>query len=171
MTAKASREQRARARKTVIRESLSEEQELAWFGLLETHERLVRAIDAELIAEHGLQLNVFETLVRIAHAPDGELSIADLAAHVRLSPSRTSRLVMQLERMGLVDRRRNPADARSTRAAITEKGIDRLREVTPTLLATTKRLFFDLLSEREVKQLGAIWKRVAGAATTSQGAD
>lgn len=160
MAARAHRD-RELEREQVIRESLTEVQQQAWFGLLETHERLVRAIDEETLDRHALPLSVFETLARIAHAPDGDISIAELASQIRLSPSRTSRLVIQLERKGLVERRRNPADGRSTRAEITEKGIERLREVTPTVLTTIRRLLFDALTERQVTELAAIWKRVA----------
>jgi DNA-binding MarR family transcriptional regulator len=105
----------------LIRSYLSDTEERAWLGLLETHERLVR--------EHSLPLKTFETLIQIAHAPDEQLAILDLAEQVMLSPSRRSRLVMKLERDGVVERHRNPADGLSPaqisqRAAIWDRAAD-----------------------------------------------
>lgn len=148
----------------LIRKYVSAEEEQAWLGLFQTHERLVRATHRELMAEHRLPLSTFETLVNIAHAEGQEISISDLAENVMLSPSQVSRLVIELEREGLVTRRRNPSDARSTRAALTQKGEERLQKAAPTYLTTIRRLLLDQLSEREVKQLGSIWRRLRKSA-------
>ena len=93
--------------------------------------------------EHRLPLSSFDALVAIAHSENGEITISDLAEQVMLSPSRISRLMIEFERNGLVERRRSASDARSTRAAITDKGGDRLREAAPTYLATVKALLID----------------------------
>lgn len=148
----------------LIRSYLSEEQERAWLGLLETRDTIVRALDAALQNEHHLPLSSFETLIAIAHAEDGEVTISDLARQVLRSPSRVSRLVIEFERQGLVERRRSTSDARSTRAAITQKGRDRLRDAAPTYLATVKTLLIDKLPQRDVKHLANIWDRVDRAA-------
>lgn len=166
MTSKPS--DRERLRERAIREFLSEEEENAWFGMLDAHERVVRAIDERLLDEHGAPLSTMEALVRISHAPAGDISIAELAGEIRLSPSRTSRLVIDLERKGLVERQRDPSDARSTRAAVTGRGIERLQTISPTYLKTVRRLFFSALSEREVRQLGSIWARVAALADEAE---
>jgi DNA-binding MarR family transcriptional regulator len=113
----------------LIRSYLSDTEERAWLGLLETHERLVRELDRVLFREHSLPLKTFETLIQIAHAPDEQLAILDLAEQVMLSPSRMSRLVMKLERDGVVERHRNPADGVSPaqisqRAAIWDRAAD-----------------------------------------------
>lgn len=146
--------------RALIRSLLSEEEERAWLGLLETREAIVRALDAELQREHRLPLSNFEALIAIAHAAEGEITISDLAEQVLLSPSRVSRLVIEFERDGLVERRRSASDARSTRALITEKGRDRLREAAPTYLVTVKTLLIDKLSQRDVKCLARTWSRL-----------
>lgn len=154
----------------LIREYISADEEQAWLGLLNTHERLVRALHDELTAEHRISLSRYELLMRIAHAEDGEIAIRELADQVMLGASQVSRLVIELERDGLVVRRRNPADARSTRAATTDRGMERLREAAGTYLTTVRRLLLDQLSEREVKQLGSLWGRLErGAVGQFQG--
>ena len=144
----------------LIRRFLSEDEERAWLGLLATREAIVRALDAELQHQHRLPLSNFDALIAIAHAENGEITISDLAEQVMLSPSRISRLMIEFEREGLVERRRSASDARSTRALITEKGRDRLREAAPTYLATVKTILIDKLPQRDVKHLASTWDRL-----------
>src|SRR5204863_1992064 len=77
----------------------------AWIGLLETHKRLTRALDAELEAEHGLSLSGVECLGRLAAADPRSMRLSALAAATGLSLSRISRIVDTLEARGLVQRR------------------------------------------------------------------
>src|SRR5436305_3725465 len=84
----------------------------AWIGLLETHKRLTRALDAELEAEHGLTLSGLEVLGRLAAAQNRNLRLSALAGQCGLSLSRISRIVDALEGRGLVERRAAESDAR-----------------------------------------------------------
>jgi DNA-binding MarR family transcriptional regulator len=146
--------------RTVVRAFLSEEEEGAWRGLLETHQALVSALDARLHAEHSMPLGSLEALIQIAHAEHGSLSVSELAERIGLSPSRTSRLAMELEREGLVERQRDSADSRSTRVAATKAGRDGLLEAAPTYFSTIRAHLFDGLSERDIKQLARILGRI-----------
>jgi DNA-binding MarR family transcriptional regulator len=143
-----------------MRAFLSEDEERAWHGLVEAHDSLTRALDARLIANHHLPLSTLEALIEIAHAEDGSISVSDLAERVRLSPSRTSRLAIELERQGLVQRQRDAADTRSTRVAATQAGRDRLLEAAPTHLSTIRAHLFERLSDSDVKQLARILRRI-----------
>jgi len=57
----------------------------AWIGLLETHKRLTRTLDAELDARYGLTLSSLELLARLAAAPDRCLRLSGLASAARRS--------------------------------------------------------------------------------------
>src|SRR5437588_13131829 len=72
----------------------------AWIGLLETHKRLVRGLDAQLEAEHGLTLSGLEALGRLASAPERSLRLSDLADQCGLSLSRISRIIDALQARG-----------------------------------------------------------------------
>jgi DNA-binding MarR family transcriptional regulator len=152
--------------RTVVRAFLSEEEEQAWRSLLETHTALVTALDNRLLAEHNLPLGSVEALIQIAHAEDGSLSVSELAERIGLSPSRTSRLAMELERDGLVDRQRDAADTRSTRVAATETGRERLLEAAPAYFSTIRKHLFEALGEREIKQLARILRRIHASRPT-----
>src|SRR3954447_25557552 len=100
----------------------------AWIGLLETHKRLTRALDAELEAEHGLTLSGLEALGRLAAAEGRSLRLSALATQGGLSLSRISRIVDTLEARELVERRSSAADARAVDAYLTDAGLDLVRQ-------------------------------------------
>jgi DNA-binding MarR family transcriptional regulator len=143
-----------------MRAFLSDDEERAWHGLVEAYDSLTRVLDARLVAIHRFPLTTLEALIEIAHAEDDSISVSDLAERVRLSPSRTSRLAIELERQGLVERQRDAADTRSTRVAATQAGRDRLLEAAPTYLSTIRAHLFEGLGERDVKQLARILGRI-----------
>src|SRR3954449_9106511 len=96
----------------------------AWIGLLETHKRLTRALDAELEVEFGLTLSGVECLGRLAAGQDRSLRLSALATATGLSLSRISRIIDMLEARGLVQRRSGPGAARAVAARLTEDGRD-----------------------------------------------
>jgi DNA-binding MarR family transcriptional regulator len=149
--------------RTVVRAFLSEAEERAWRGLVETHAALVTALDTRLLAEHNMALGTLEALIQIAHAEHGSLHVSELAERIGLSPSRTSRLAMELEREGLVERQRDAADARSTRVAATKAGRDQLLQAAPAYFSTIRAHLFERLGERDVKQLARILRRLQAA--------
>lgn len=146
--------------RALVRRFLTEPQERALLGLLNTHARLMRELEARLLAEHRLSLSAFDALIAILHAAGDETTITELAHEVRLSPSRVSRLVAELESSGLVERRRSAADSRATSVSVTERGWQRVQEAAPTYLETSRAILFDRLSPRDVDRLVGIWDRL-----------
>lgn len=149
--------------RAVVRAFLSEEEETAWRGLLETHAQLIGALDARLTAEHNMPLGAIDALIEIAHAEGDAISVSELAERLGLSPSRVSRLAIDLERQGLVERRRSSSDSRSTEVTATDAGRARLLEAAPAYFQTIRQLVIDPLHERQLKQLGQIWERLRAA--------
>jgi DNA-binding MarR family transcriptional regulator len=71
-----------------------------------------------------------------------------------------SRLVEEMQRHGLVERQANPADGRSTFAAITPAGRRRLRSAAPHYLRSIQEHFARHLSAGELASIGAALQRV-----------
>jgi DNA-binding MarR family transcriptional regulator len=140
--------------------SLTARQSEAWFGLLHAHADLVKQVDTELLAAHRLPLSAHEILHRLSGAPDGHLSVTDLAGRVLLSSSRVSRLVDELERQGLVERRSCPGDARVSHVTVTEAGASRLEQADETFHEAIRRHFVDRLTQAEVEALAAVWSKL-----------
>lgn len=151
------------AARAMVRAFLTEEEERIWFGLTETHDALLRALDARMLAEHRMPLSAFEALMHITHAEAGAISVSDLAERIRLSPSQVSRIAIDLERTGLVQRRRSASDPRATEVAVTDAGYAKIQEAAPAYLTTIRTYLFAALSERDIKQLARISERIEAA--------
>lgn len=139
----------------------------AWVGFLRAHSAVVKALDADLIASHGLPLSAYEVLMHLALAEDGHLRMSDLAERALLSQSRISRLVEQLVRQGLVERTACPTDSRVVYAKLTGAGRQRFEEAEATHFAGVQERFFGRLSSGDLERLGRIWRRVLAPADAS----
>jgi DNA-binding MarR family transcriptional regulator len=145
------------------RVGLAPEELAAWRGFLQAHALLVRQLDAELVAAHGLPLSWYDVLV-VLDAAGGRLRMSELARAVILSGSGTTRLVDRMERAGLIVRERCEDDRRGFNAIMTEAGAARRREARPTHLAGVRRRFLDVLTPEDRSRLAALWPRVTEAA-------
>jgi DNA-binding MarR family transcriptional regulator len=142
----------------------------AWRGLLRVHATLVKALDSELEAAHGLGLTSYEVLMYLADAPDGRMRMHDLASSVLLSRSGLTRLVDRLERDGLLARATCPSDARGAFAGLTPAGRTTLAAARATHLAGVRRHFLDHLDADELEALGDIWEKVVPGVSAGQSA-
>jgi DNA-binding MarR family transcriptional regulator len=127
---------------------------------LRAHAAVVRDLSAELESEHGLTINDYEVLLRLAHATDRMMRRVDLAEQVLLTPSGITRLLEGLERAGFVDRANCPTDARVKYAHLTDAGYLKLREAAKTHVAGIERLFLDRFDERERELLSEFLRRI-----------
>jgi len=142
----------------------SHEYAAAWIGLLATHRRLTRELDAELEAAHGLTLSGLELLARLASVPDRRLRLSVLAGEAGLSLSRVSRIVDALEERGLVERQNCPSDARAVNAQLTAAGLVLAQAAQSTHLEAVRERFFDRLDAREIATLAEVFARFAPGA-------
>ena len=141
----------------------------AWRGFLRVHAALVKSLDDQLAAEHGLPLTSYEVLIYLRSAPEQRLRMADLADRVLLSRSGMTRLVDRLERDGLLAREQCSRDARGCYAVLTDEGRAFLERARPTHLSGVRRGFLDHFSPEELEHLGAVWERILpGAAASSE---
>ena len=139
----------------------------AWIGLLETHKRLTRALDAELEAEHGLSLSALEALGRLAAAEGRSLRLSALASECGLSLSRVSRIMDSLETRGLVERRAVESDARAVEGHLTDAGLELVRHAQASHFASVQSRFFEHLSDEEIASMAAIFARFAPRGATA----
>jgi len=132
----------------------------AWRGLLRVHTALVRELDAELDAAHGLPLTSYDVLIYLQSAPGKRLRMAELADSVLLSRSGVTRLVDRLERDGLILRDTCTSDGRGCFAVLTDAGEEVLARARPTHLDGVRERFLQHFSDAELKQLAEFWERV-----------
>jgi DNA-binding MarR family transcriptional regulator len=139
----------------------------AWRGMLRVHTTLVKALDCELEAAHGLGVTSYEVLMYLADAPEGRMRMHDLASSVLLSRSGLTRLVDRLERDGLLARESCKSDARGAFAVLTPAGRETLAAARGTHLAGVRRHFLDHLDAAEMQALADIWDKVLPDASSA----
>jgi DNA-binding MarR family transcriptional regulator len=132
----------------------------AWRGLLRVHSALVKALDAELLATHGLPLTSYEVLINLQAAPGRRRRMAELADGVLLSRSGTTRLVDRLERDGLLERSTCDSDGRGCFAVLTERGEALLSRARATHLDGVRERFLRHFEAADLEQMGGWWNRV-----------
>ena len=132
----------------------------AWRGFLRVHSSLMKELDADLQAEHGLSLSSFEVLLTLVGTEDGKMRMSDVADSVLLSRSGLTRLVDRLEHKGLIERHECTADRRGAHAVITEEGRRRFEAAQESHLAAVRTLFLGKLSEAELRTLTELWERL-----------
>jgi len=135
----------------------------AWRGLLRAHAFLVKHLDAELEAAHGLPLTSYEVLLHLSKSEGCKMRMCDVAESVLLSRSGLTRLIDRLERDGFVERVSCDADARGAYAKLTDAGRAKLRAASTTHLDGVRAHFLDHFSADELAVLAEAWERVAGA--------
>jgi DNA-binding MarR family transcriptional regulator len=133
-----------------------------WGGFLEVHTRLMRLLDADLVATHGMALVEYEVLFKLS-AAGGRLRMSDLAQVAMLSRSGLTRIVGVLEAQRLVRRVSSPGDGRVLIATLTAAGRGRLAAARETHSANVRRLFLAPLDQDQKKAIAAGWQSIRGA--------
>jgi DNA-binding MarR family transcriptional regulator len=134
--------------------------------MLHAQSHLVRRLDEDLRASHGLSLAEYDALIQLVDAPGRRLRMSVLAERVLLSRSGITRLVDRLVADGMVERSVCPTDARGAEASLTPAGLDRLRQASRTHLDGVERYFLDIVSPEDQvaieRGLGAVVDQLEG---------
>jgi DNA-binding MarR family transcriptional regulator len=138
----------------------------AWRGMLRVHAAMTKALDADLVREHGLSLSSYEVLLFLSQSPEGQLRMSELADGVLLSRSGLTRLVDRMERDGLLRREPCEEDARGFYAAITDDGRELFRRARSTHLDGVRDRFLTHFAPDELRTLAGLWERVSPGAAS-----
>lgn len=139
----------------------------AWLALVRTHARLWDQVETQMRRASGLTMARYDVLMQL-QAAGGRLGLSDLAAAVLLSPSGLSKLLDRMEASGLIERLPDPDDARSTFAAITDRGRALVKKAREDHHAFLQSTFGDVLNSRDLADLTRIMRRIDARGTRSQ---
>ena len=134
----------------------------AFAALLRAHAASTRALNAQLLADHGLTLSDYEVLLRLAWSPDRRMRRVDLANEVLLTASGITRLLDGLEKAGWVERGTCDSDRRVVYAVLTESGLTKLREAAVSHVAQVEELFAERFNAAELETVGNLLSRLGG---------
>jgi DNA-binding MarR family transcriptional regulator len=137
----------------------------AWVRLLRAHASSTRALNAQLVSEHGLTINDYEALLHLSRAEGNALRRVDLAAQLLLTASGVTRLLDGLERAGYVEKASCETDARVTYAVLTDAGKAKLDDASSGHVAAVRALFEERFDEQELAQLAELLGRLPAAAS------
>lgn len=104
----------------------------AWRTLAASHAAVCAALEHELGRRHGLGVNEFEVLERLAENDQHKYRVQEMAEAVHLTQSTLSRLIGRLEQHGLVQRSMCDVDRRGIEVCLTDAGRARYAEARPT---------------------------------------
>ena len=142
-------------------EGLSPSEEELWRATMRIVMALPSRLDSDLGRGAGLTESEYTTLLKLSDASDRELRMTDLSRANGLSASRTTRLVDDLQRRGLVKKVSSPADARSTCARLTSPGMTRLKSARQTDLESARTRILDHVDPSAVEKLAETLSTVA----------
>jgi DNA-binding MarR family transcriptional regulator len=135
----------------------------AWRSYLQSHASILRVLDAELAAEHGMTTRDYEVLLYLAQADERRLPMSALAERTMLTRSGITRLVDGLVAGGLIERVSCPEDARVSYAQLTDAGYEKLRAAGCTHVGSIRKMFLEHFSPEEIEQLASLLSRLPGA--------
>ena len=142
------------------RQELAGTELAAWHGLLAAHATLIRELDGQLRAAHGLGVSEFDVLITLFNGAERGVRMTDLAKAIMLSPAGLTHMVTRLERDRLAERAVDPADRRSFLVRLTPGGRDRLDAARVTHNAVIRDRFTARLTRPQLHQLSSAWDAI-----------
>jgi DNA-binding MarR family transcriptional regulator len=139
---------------------LTEEEQLAWRAVMQTHMMLVRQLDRDLRAD-GLTFRDYEILVWVSEAPGRRIRMTELADLTCQSRSRLSHQITRMEVRGLVRRLDCEGDKRGTWTVLTDEGLATIVRVAPRHVASVRKHFIDRLTPAQLEEIQAAFQPVA----------
>jgi DNA-binding MarR family transcriptional regulator len=119
---------------------------------------LSRRFDGRLGSWHGMSFGDFIVLLHISRAEDGRLRRVDLARELGLTASAVTRILIPLEKIGLVSRQTDEHDGRVGYAVLTKRGREILREA----LESAELISEEVVSSKAATRLADV-ERFLGA--------
>ncbi len=140
---------------------LTPAQQVSWRDYLVGTTAMADQLDRELRQGHGLSMHEYEILVRLSEAEGHAIRMAELAASVSHSRSRTTHTISRLEKAGHVTRGQCSEDGRGVSAVMTDVGFATLCRPPPTpTFAGVHRLLIENASDDELEVIGRVFARV-----------
>ena len=139
---------------------LDEREARVWRTYRDLQRELRNALDRQLVRDAGLSGAEYALLVPLSEAPEGLIRARDLGLLVGWDRTRVSHQLSRMEQRGFVTREQCPDDARGSMVRLTSAGRSAIEAAAPEHVNTVRRLFFDPLTDDEVKTLATLLERL-----------
>src|SRR6267143_6426116 len=139
---------------------LDEREAHLWRSWLRLNQELPSVLEEQISRDGGLSGADYAVLVPLSESPDGMVRARELGREILWDRSRLSHHLRRMEKRGLVVREECAEDARGAMVRMTDAGRAAITRAAPGHVATTRRHFFDHLSDKDVDQLTTVFDRV-----------
>jgi MarR family transcriptional regulator, multiple antibiotic resistance protein MarR len=119
--------------------------------LVRVETRLYNAVEQRVRAEASVAAGHFELLRYVRDHPDAR--VADLASAFAIGVGTTSKIVDRMEKQGLMERRPNPANRRSSLLALTPAGESAVSRAEPAWQAAIEEILGGAVTPDELTAL------------------
>ncbi len=125
-----------------------------WQSFLAVHRQIVEQLADEMLTEHQLPLEWFDVLVHLADLPGMRARQKELRERILLSESGVSRLLVRMEKAGVISRTPADDDLRGLEIAVTAAGQAALLAAIDSHLQLVASLFTRRLTATDRAALG-----------------
>jgi len=115
------------------------------------------AIMTRRLSCHGLTFADFMILYYLNEAPEGKMRRIDLAESIGLTASSITRMLIPMEKIGLISRDVNEQDARARYASLTPAGKNLLADATDTI----NNRIEDMITDQQKKNIPELTKTLS----------
>ncbi|MGI5286491.1 MarR family winged helix-turn-helix transcriptional regulator [Nonomuraea polychroma] len=123
----------------------------------------------QLRSAAGITHLYYAVMIHLSEAPGRRLRMTDLAERLKISRSRLTYVITQLEKESWVRREECLTDKRSQLAVLTDEGMTALERIAPGHVATVRAAVFDRLTPEQTRYFGEICETILAALTDSHG--
>ena len=139
---------------------LDEREAHLWRSWLRLDQELTTVLADQINRDAGLSVADYAVLVPLSESRHGMLRFRDLGREILWDRSRLSHHLNRMEKRGLVVREECAEDARGAVVRMTSAGETAIKAAAPGHVASTRRYVFDLLSDKEIDMLTAVYDRI-----------
>jgi DNA-binding MarR family transcriptional regulator len=139
---------------------LTEDQQLAWRGLVQMSSQLDARLNRQLQETFALSLTDYHVLVALSEAPEGRLRVYQIAETLDWEQSRLSHHLGRMQRRELVDRQECRTDGRGAFVVLTEAGREAIERAAPAHVEAVQALVFDGLGADDLAALTKLTRHV-----------
>ena len=101
--------------------------------------RLLKRVDSQL-SIHGISFTEFMVMCQLSEAPGNTMRRIELAESIGLTASGVTRLLLPMQKIGLVEKQENPRDARVSLVRLSDAGMRLLKDASVSFEQSTTAL-------------------------------
>jgi DNA-binding MarR family transcriptional regulator len=132
----------------------------AWYAFMQMKDLLGSRLEQQLQASSNLSNADFTVLVVLSESPGRRCRVFEMGQKIGWEKSRLHHQLTRMCQRGLVRREPDPESTRGIYAVLTEQGMKAIVDAAPAHNREVQRLFFDHITEQQVKTLKVISQRV-----------